>query len=97
MPVDLDSLGKAASKFAPYRTIDTRTHYLLIEQDRPHADLFFKNLQGQWVLQPMTDTDVMQFDQLGSRWPVSGLYDAIDFNLAGRSVAVPPPLPDPGR
>jgi len=84
-------------KFELYRTIDTLTHYLLIEQDRPHADLFFKNPQGQWVLQPMADTDEMLIEQLGSPWPVSGLYDEVDFSLASRSVAIPPPLPDPGR
>ncbi len=84
-------------KFEMYRSIDTLTHYLLIEQSRPHADLFFKNLQGQWVLQPMDNTGVMQIDALGSPWPVSSLYDEVDFSLAGQSVAMPPPLPDPGR
>ena len=84
-------------KFEVYRGIEALTHYLLIEQDRPHADLFFKNPQGQWVLQPLTITDVMQIDQLGRPWPVASLYDEVDFSLASRSVVVPPPLPEAGR
>jgi Uma2 family endonuclease len=81
-------------KFELYRTIETVTHYLLIEQSRPHADLFFKNAQDQWVLQPMSLGDLIPIDRLGQPWPISTLYEGVDFAVAGRSV--PPPVPDPG-
>jgi len=77
-------------KFELYRNIDTLTHYLLIEQDRPHAELFFKNGQGQWVLQPLTVSDAMQIDALGQPWPVASLFEDVDF-----SPAVPPSQPPP--
>ena len=74
-------------KFELYRNIATLTHYLLIEQDRPHAELFFKNAQGQWVLQPLAATDAMQIDALGQPWPVASLFEDVDFS----ATAVSPP------
>ena len=74
-------------KFELYRNIDTLTHYLLIEQDRPHAELFFKNDQDQWVLQPLAASDAMHIDALGQPWPVASLFDDVDFSPA----AAPPP------
>jgi Uma2 family endonuclease len=84
-------------KFELFRSIDTLTHYLLIEQSRPHADLFFKNPQDQWVLKPLGPNDAIEIERLGQPWPVASLYEAVDFAVAGRSVVVPPPLPNPGR
>ena len=66
-------------KFELYRSIASLTHYLLIEQDRPHADLFFKNEQGQWVLQALTADDAIQIDRLGQLWPVATLFEEVDF------------------
>ena len=66
-------------KFELYRNIASLTHYLLIEQDRPHADLFFKNEQGQWVLQALTADDAIQIERLGQPWPVATLFEEVDF------------------
>ena len=83
-------------KFELYRNLDTLTHYLLIEQDRPHAELFFKNGQGQWVLQPLAVSDAMQIDALGQPWPVASLFDGVDFSPAAvPSQTLPPQTPQP--
>lgn len=66
-------------KFELYRQIDTLTHYLLVEQDRAHADLFFKNELGQWVLQALTESDSIVIERLGQPWPVESLYEDVDF------------------
>ncbi len=66
-------------KFELYRRIDTLTHYLLIEQTRPYAELFFKNADGLWVLQPLQGGDAIQIDRLGQPWPVASLFDDVDF------------------
>lgn len=66
-------------KFDLYRQIDTLTHYLLVEQDRQHADLFVRNEQSQWVLHPLTATDTIAIDRLGQPWPVASLYEDVDF------------------
>lgn len=73
-------------KFQSYRSIDTLTHYLLVEPDRPYAELFQKNAEGYWVLQPLTISDAMHIDPLGQPWPVATLFDDIDFT----PVAAPP-------
>lgn len=74
-------------KFELYRCIDTLTHYLLVEQDRPYAELFFKNAQGQWTFQPLTIDDAMQIDKLGRPWPVATLFEDIDFTPAAPPAA----------
>jgi Uma2 family endonuclease len=76
-------------KFELYRSIATLTHYLLIEQDRPHADLFFKNELGQWVLQPLAAGDAISIDRLGQPWPVDSLFDGVDFTPAAVPAAEP--------
>ncbi len=58
-------------KFEMYRGIDTLTHCLFIEQYRPYAELFFKNEQGQWVLQPLQANDLINIERLGQPWPVA--------------------------
>lgn len=84
-------------KFERYRSIDTLSHYLLVEQDRPHADLFFKTAAGQWVLQSLSLEDNLQIDQLGQPWPVASLYDDVEFPQHGRSAGMPLPVQLPGR
>ena len=69
-------------KFELYRSIDTLTHYLLIEQSRPYAELFFKNQQGLWVLQPLQADGLIPIDRLGQPWPVASLFEDVDFTAA---------------
>jgi Uma2 family endonuclease len=74
-------------KFELHRSIETLTHYLLIEQTRPYAELFFKNAQGLWVLQPLQGDDVITIERLGQPWPVASLFEDVDFTPAA------PPAP----
>lgn len=66
-------------KFQIYRQNDVLTHYLLVEQDLASIDLFFKNDQGQWVIQSFGEGDNLTIDRLGKPWPVMSLYENIDF------------------
>ena len=75
-------------KFELYRSIATLTHYLLIEQTRPYAELFFKNEQGLWVLQPLQTDGLIPIERLGQPWPVASLFEGVDF-----TPAKPPPAP----
>jgi len=76
-------------KFELYRQIDALTHYLLVEQSRPHADLFVKNAQSQWVLHPLAVADNIPIEQLGRPWPVASLYEDVDFNPPPAAAAAP--------
>ena len=84
-------------KFELYRGLDTLSHYLVVEQDRPHADLFIKSATGHWVLQPVLQGDTMQIERLVQPWPLASLYEDVTFPPAGRAAGMPPPLPDPAR
>lgn len=83
-------------KFEIYRSIDTLTHYLLIEQTRPYAELFFKNERGQWVLQPLHADDLIAIERLNQPWPVASLFEDVDFTTpAALAAAAPAPAPTP--
>jgi Uma2 family endonuclease len=66
-------------KFELYQSIPELQEYLLIEQDRLHADLFRKNPEGFWVLHPLGPTDVIELTSLELRLPLADLYEDVDF------------------
>lgn len=61
-------------KFDLYQQIDSLQEYLLIEQDRLHADLFRKNSEGLWVLHPAPEGSVIELASLGVSLPLASLY-----------------------
>ncbi len=79
-------------KFELYRGIATLTHYLLVETDRAHADLFFRSDTGLWVLQPLAPGDQITIERLGQPWPLATLYEDVDF--APPTPPAPPSAPN---
>ena len=75
-------IGSAAfdrgRKFELYQQIDTLQEYLLIEQDRKHADLFRKNSEGLWVLHPAGEGDVVRLESVGVELALDGLYEDVE-------------------
>ena len=65
-------------KFELYQQIDTLQEYLLIEQDRKHADLFRKNSEGPWVLHPAGEGDVVRLESVGVELALDGLYEDVE-------------------
>ena len=65
-------------KFEHYQQIDTLQEYLLIEQDRKHADLFRKNSEGLWVLHPAGEGDVVRLESVGAAVALDGLYEDVE-------------------
>lgn len=65
-------------KFELYQQIDTLQEYLLIEQDRQHADLFRKNSEGLWVLHPAGEGDVVRLESVGVELALDGLYEDVE-------------------
>jgi Uma2 family endonuclease len=67
-------------KFELYRKVESLTHYLLVEQTRPYAELFRKNAQGEWVLQPLAISDSLNIERPHAfDWPVATLFDGVPF------------------
>ena len=65
-------------KFELYQQIDTLQEYLLIEQDRKHADLFRKNSEGLWVLHPAGEGDMVRLKSVGAALALDGLYEDVE-------------------
>jgi len=68
-------------KFELYQSIPELQEYLLIEQDRQHADLFRKNAEGFWVLHPLGPADVIELTSLDLRLPLLDLYEDVSFTM----------------
>ena len=64
------------------------TAYLLVEQNRPHADLFVRNAEGLWVLNPVGEGESLTIAPLGVVLPMEAIYEGITFN-AQATPAVP--------
>ena len=67
-------------KFELYQQIPELQEYLLIEQDRQHADLFRKNAEGLWVLHPIHPGDTIQLNSLNQNISLTLLYEDVDLN-----------------
>ena len=78
-------------KFEAYRSLDSLTAYLLVEQNSPHADLFVRNAEGLWVLNPVGEGGSLTIAPLGVVLPMAAVYEGITFN-AQASPAVPDDL-----
>ena len=71
-------------KFELYQCIPELQEYLIVEQDRMHADLFRKNAEGLWVLHPAGANDSLDLQSIGVSLPLAQAY--VDVEL-------PPELP----
>ncbi len=65
-------------KFALYRLLDSLTEYLLIAQDRCHAELFRSQPGGQWTEQTYTSPeDFIILESIGCTLRLGKLYEKV--------------------
>jgi Uma2 family endonuclease len=70
-------------KFEHYRKIDTLKEYLLVEQDRRHADLFRRREDdSRWVLYASGATDDVVLDSVGVQLSMDTLFEDVAFETA---------------
>ena len=67
-------------KFEAYRSLDTLDAYLLVEQHRRHADLFLRNAEGLWVLNPVGADDNLTLTPIGIVLAMTDIYQGLDFD-----------------
>ena len=78
-------------KFEAYRSLDTLDAYLLVEQHRRHADLFLRNAEGLWVLNPVGADDNLTLTPIGIRLAMADIYQGVVFDpLAPQAHGRPP-------
>lgn len=69
-------------KFEYYQKLETLQEYLLLEQDRRHADLFRKNGDGLWVLHPVNEKGSVSLKSIGALLDMDGIYEDVSFDAA---------------
>ena len=79
-------------KFEHYQKLDTLQEYLLLEQDRRHADLFRRNDEGLWVLHPTSGKGSVTLASVGAQIDMDAIYEDVSFEAAAPrpSPASPP-------
>ena len=68
-------------KFEAYRSLDSLAAYLLVEQHRPHADLFVRNADGLWVLNPVGEGGTLTITSMGVELPMAAVYEGVAFGV----------------
>lgn len=67
-------------KFAHYRTLPSLQGYLLLSQDRVHAELFQRQPGDQWLLSETSDPEVrISLPVAGAALRLGDLYDGVAF------------------
>ena len=68
-------------KFEAYRSLDLLAAYLLVEQHRPRADLFVRNAEGLWVLNPVGEGGTLMIASMGVELPMAAVYEGVAFGV----------------
>jgi len=68
-------------KFEHYRSIKNLQYYLLINQERPHVELYTRQDDKHWILSEYTDLEeFIELEQWQIKLPLHEIYYNIDFN-----------------
>ena len=78
-------------KFEHYRSIESLAEYLLVAQDRVHADFYTRQPDGRWLLSeagPLDDT--LELASIGCRLSLADLYEKVDLTPTSAPSSSPP-------
>jgi len=65
-------------RFAHYRRIETLREYLLLDPDRPAAELFRLDASGHWVLYTFGPDEEVELTSLSLKLPVADLFEDVE-------------------
>lgn len=66
------------TKFTAYRSIETLTDYILIDQDTVHIEYFSKERDGTWRLREFFSTEeVIEIKSIEAMLPAKEIYDRV--------------------
>jgi Uma2 family endonuclease len=67
-------------KFEHYKTLESLREYLLIAQDRIHADLYTRQADGRWLLTSADRLeDRLTLESVGAEVSLADLYEKVEF------------------
>lgn len=71
------------TKFHLYQQIPTFREYMMIEQKIPQVDVFYKNEEGQWMLNSYFGLDArVELRSLNVKISMAAIYEWVDFGAA---------------
>jgi Uma2 family endonuclease len=73
------------TKFTAYRSIETLTDYLLVDQETVHIEYFSKESDGTWRLREYFSTEeVVEIKSILAMVPTKGIYERVALTSKGR-------------
>jgi Uma2 family endonuclease len=74
-------------KSEAYRRIETLKAYVMVSQDVPHAEIFERQADGNWLLREVNDLDAtLSIPALAIGLPLREVYYGVEFPPAGSGV-----------
>jgi Uma2 family endonuclease len=71
-------------KFDDYRNLESLQEYVLVSQTCRRVECFRRNTEGQWVLYPYGEVDVMHLASVDFRCAVAEVYEDVDFSVSNQ-------------
>ncbi len=70
-------------KFASYRALPSFREYLLLAQDRVHAEHHVRQPDGAWLMREYSSpSDEIKMSSIGCRLRLEDVYERVDFDTA---------------
>jgi Uma2 family endonuclease len=67
-------------KFTRYRELESLQEYVLVSQDRPQVETFFRQIDGTWLLTPYFGMEsVLRLRSLEIELPLAEIYAGVEF------------------
>ncbi|MFM7439803.1 MAG: Uma2 family endonuclease, partial [Snowella sp.] len=73
-------------KFANYQTLESLQEYVLINQAEKRVEVFRRTDRQFWLLQTLTDNDILELQSINLSIPVTAIYEGVE--LAPDSTSV---------
>ena len=73
-------------KFAHYQTLESLQEYVLVSQWEKRVEVFRRTDRQFWLLQTLTDDDIIELQSINLSIPVTAIYEGVDFSPDSTSV-----------
>ena len=74
-------------KVEAFRSLETPEAHRLVKKDRPHADLFVRNAEGLWALNPAGEGGTLTIVALGVELSMAAVYECVAFEVRACAAA----------
>ena len=67
-------------KFAHYQTLDSLQEYVLVNQWEKRVEIFRRTDRQFWLLQTLTEDDIIELQSINLAIPVKDIYEGVEFS-----------------